>query len=126
MPFIPGGAGVAIKTARAADNIVDSAKAIRNKPDFIVSPNGTAMPTNKDFNLVDSNKNGGDWFQIHNNHSDAKAPGLSHTHYPKSHNKSTTREIKTTTGADIDKAGGLLKSGSMRERVNRNDKGGPL
>jgi hypothetical protein len=62
------------------------------------------MPTNKDFNLVDSNKAGGDWFQIHNNHTDAKVNGSPHTHYPKQHDLNTTREIKKTDGADLDHA----------------------
>lgn len=83
------------------------------------------MPTNKDFNLVDSKKPG-DWFQVHNTHADAKAPGLSHTHFPKPHNQSTTREIRTTSGSDIDNADNLLRSGQMRERINRRDKGGIL
>jgi hypothetical protein len=83
------------------------------------------MPTNKDFNLVDS-KRSGNWFQIHNTHAGAKAPGVSHAHFPQQHNQSTTREIRTTSGSDIDKADGLLRSGQMRERFNRADKGGPL
>lgn len=96
------------------------------KPDFLVTAKGTVMPTNKDFNLVDANKSGGDWFQIHNTHTDAKALGISHTHYPMRHSASTTREIRVTTGADIDKADQLVRSGVMRERVNRSDKGGVI
>jgi len=80
---------------------------------------------NKDFNLVDSKKPGG-WFQIHNTHTYAKAFGISHTHFPQRHQQSTTREIKTTSGSDIDKADELLRSGQMRERLNRTDKGGSL
>jgi len=94
------------------------------KPDFIVSPNGTALPTNKDFNLVDSNKKGGDWLQIHNKHTDAKVDGSPHTHFPKQHGKSRTREIKRTDGGDIDRADSALRNGSMRQRKNRGDKGG--
>ncbi len=94
------------------------------KPDFIVSPAGTVIPTNKDFNLVDSHKKGGDWFQIHNNHNDAKVGGSPHTHYPLQHGHSRTREIKRTNGADLDKADSALKSGAMRVRKNRRDKGG--
>jgi hypothetical protein len=45
------------------------------------------MPTNKEFNLVDSNKKGGDWFQIHNKHTDAKVGGSPYYHYPKQHGK---------------------------------------
>lgn len=109
--------------ARGAGNVADAAKGV--KPDFVVSSKGTAMPTNKDFNLVDSKKPG-DWFQIHNKHTDAKAPGISHTHFPEVHRQSTTREIRSTSGSDIDKADSLLRSGQMRERLNRGDKGGPL
>jgi RHS repeat-associated protein len=120
------GTGQALKAVKAADKVVDTAQAAKAvRPDFIVSSKGTAMPTNKDFNLVDSKKQG-DWFQIHNTHTDAKAPGISHTHFPERHHQSTTREIKRTSGSDIDKADGLLRSGQMRERLNRGDKGGPL
>lgn len=136
-------AGQALKGARAIEHGVEAARATQTaahgieaargveaaakgmKPDFIVSSKGSAMPTNKDFNLVDSKKQG-DWFQIHNTHTDAKAPGISHTHFPERHRHSTTREIRTTSGSDIDKADGLLRSGQMRERLNRGDKGGPL
>lgn len=94
------------------------------KPDFIVSPKGMTMPTNKDFNLVDSNKKGGDWFQIHNKHTDAKVGGSPHTHFPKQHGGSRTREIKRTDGGDLDYADNALRNGTMRERRNRGDKGG--
>ena len=89
-----------------------------------MSPNGTTMPTNKDFNLVDSNKKGGDWFQIHNKHTDAKVNGSPHTHYPEQDGRSRTREIKTTDGSDLDYADNALRNGTMRERKNRGDKGG--
>jgi hypothetical protein len=83
------------KPLNKSDDAVDFAtKGV--KPDFIVSSKGTAMPTNKDFNLVDSKKPG-DWFQIHNKHTDAKAPGISHTHFPERHQQRTTREIRTTS-----------------------------
>jgi hypothetical protein len=111
---------LAIQASRAGNKA--TAKAV--KPDFIVSSKGTTMPTNKDYNLVDSNKVGGEWLQIHNTHTDAKAIGTSHTHFPIRHNSSTTREIKTTTGSDIDRADRMLKSGAMRERAGRSDKGG--
>ena len=139
---IPG-TGQAIKAARATEKVVEAGRVAERvaeagrtaekgalaakgvKPDFIVSSKGTAMPTNKDFNLVDSKKPG-DWFQIHNTHTDAKAPGISHTHFPERYRQRTTREIRSTSGSDIDKADGLLRSGQMRERLNRGDKGGPL
>ncbi len=49
-PFIPGGAGVAIKTARAADKAADvgkvasKSKGILKKADFSVTPDGVAVP----------------------------------------------------------------------------------
>lgn len=82
------------------------------------------MPTNKDFNLVDSQQRNGDWFQIHNIKPDAKVDGMPHTHFPKQHNQSRTREIKRTDGADIDHADELLRGGVMREPRNRSDSGG--
>ena len=96
----------------------------KNKPAFIVSPNGNSMSTSKDVNLVDSNKKDGKWLQIHNTHTDAKVAGSPHTHFPKTHDRSTTREIKPTDGADLDKADEALKSGAMRYRTNRKDRGG--
>ncbi|MFO1217590.1 MAG: RHS repeat-associated core domain-containing protein [Burkholderiaceae bacterium] len=142
-------AGQALKAARAAERAVEAGRAGEKaagtvaalraaegaalsgagtkgvKPDFLVSSKGTAIPTNKDFNLVDSRKPG-DWFQIHSTHTDGKAPGVSHTHFPETHQKSTSREARTTSGSDIDKADYLIRSGQMRERLNRKDLGGPL
>ena len=115
-------AGAAYKAGTALDTVTDVAK--NGRPDFIVSPKGTTMPTNKDFNLVDSNKKGGDWFQIHNKHTDAKVAGSPHTHYPKQHGGSRTREIKRTDGRDLDYADSSLRDGTMRQRINRSDKGG--
>jgi len=111
--------------ANTADNVTDATKAA-NKPNFIVSSSGTTMPTNKDFNLVDSTKKGGNWFQIHNKHMDAKVDGSPHTHYPMQHDGSRTREIKNTDGSDLDFADKALKDGSMRERLNRSDDGGVI
>jgi RHS repeat-associated protein len=116
LPVVPGGASMAITGSRKG-------------ADFIVSPSGTTMPTNKDFNLVDTQtptNQGGDWMQIHNTHTDAKVDANPHTHSPQVHSQSTTREISATTGADLDKADQALKSGAMRERLNRKDKGGSL
>ncbi len=79
--------GIVTRKIKIVDNVYDSLRVTKStgKPDFIVSPNGTTMPTNKDFNLVDSNKKGSDWFQIHNKHTDAKVNGSTHTHYPEQH-----------------------------------------
>nr|WP_255324585.1 hypothetical protein [Budvicia aquatica] len=93
------------------------------KPDFIVSPNGTVMPTSKDVNLVDAQQEGGSWFQIHNTHNDMKVNSVPHTHFPTIHLKSIVREIKKTDGADLDKADKLLRDGTMRERIGRKDRG---
>jgi hypothetical protein len=123
---IPG-VGIGLKIRRA-EKLAEKAKSVTKgaggKADFIVSPKGTTLPTNKDFNLVDSNKNGGDWFQIHNKHTDAKVGGSPHSHYPKQHGKNRTREIKRTDGGDLDRADNALRNGTMRERKNRGDKGG--
>lgn len=90
----------------------------------MVSNNGTALPTNKDFNLVDANKQNGDWLQIHSTHTDFKGGAGTHTHFPKINNRNTTREIKQTDGADLDRADRSLRDGSLRERRNRKDRGG--
>lgn len=95
-----------------------------SKPDFIVSENGVALPTNKDVNLVDSKTKDGDFLQIHNNHTDKKVDGSPHTHYPKQHDGNRTREIKPTDSKDIEKADKGVKNGTLRERADRSDKGG--
>jgi hypothetical protein len=123
-PVVPGGASTAINAYRGGAAVGKVVAKSGGKPDFIVSPNGTTMPTNKDFNLVDSNKKGGDWLQIHNLHTDAKVDGSPHTHYPERHDLNTNREIKRTDGADLDRADNMLRNGIMRERKNRSDKGG--
>mgnify|MGYP000414201716 CR=1 FL=1 len=129
--IIPG-----LKTGKrlfeAADRLQDTTKSIQlpaadlgSTPDFIVSSKGVALPTNKDFNLVDSKSaDSGGFLQIHSTHTDGKAPGISHTHHPEHHQKSRTRETTTTSGAWIDEADRRLRSGEMRERRNRRDKGG--
>lgn len=102
------------------------------KIDFIVTENGTVMPTNKDFNLVDANtptNMQGDWFQIHNTHGHGSL-GTTHTHYPEINTYgnvgSTVRRDISTTAEHIDKADSLIRSGAMRERINRKDLGGPV
>ena len=102
------------------------------KIDFIVTPDGTVMPTNKDYNLVDSQiptNQGGDWIQIHNTHMhDGLTP---HTHFPEisigenGHGK-TNRRYKATDASDIEYVDKVIRDGSMRERVNKRDKGGPV
>jgi hypothetical protein len=90
------------------------------------------MPTNKDFNLVDANtptNMRGDWFQIHNTHGHGSL-GTTHTHYPEINTYgnvgSTVRRDVSTTAEHIDKADSLIRSGAMRERINRKDLGGPV
>ena len=108
------------KLAKGLDDVPST------KPDFIVSPNGTAMSTKKDLNLVDANKSGGEWFQIHNTHLDKKVDGSPHTHFLKQNDLNRNRMIKSTDGNDLDFADKKLKNKIMRERVNRKDKGGVL
>jgi hypothetical protein len=87
------------KPLNKSDDAVDFATKGVN-PDFIVLSKGTALPTNKDFNLVDSMKPG-DWFQIHNKHTDAKAPGISHTHFPERHQQRTMNRPEFVGGSQV-------------------------
>ena len=102
------------------------------KVDFIVTPNGVVMPTNKNYDLVDSQiptNKGGSWIQIHNTHiHDGLTP---HTHFPEvsvgeNGYARTDRRYKATDASDIEYADKVLRDGSMRERINRKDKGGPI
>jgi len=128
-PGAPGGAGLLIKAGRLADSTKTESNAgdvLKGgaKPDFVVSKNGTALPTNKDFNLVDAKKKDGDWLQVHSTHTDAKAGGNPHTHWPTRHNNSRRRETARSDGTDLDLADDSLRGGTMRERTNRSDHGG--
>jgi len=94
--------------------------------DYIVTPNGTVVPTNTDINLVSTTtptNQGGDWIQTHFNHThDGMRP---HTHYPERHSGgSTTRGTRPTTASDLDFADQQLKDGEMRPRNSRKDLGG--
>ena len=89
--------------------------------DFIVSPQGTVVPTNEDINLV-STSDDNNWFQIHFKH---EHDGLNpHTHFPEKHDKNTKRGYKATDANDLDYADKMLREGKMRHRKNRNDRGG--
>jgi len=83
------------------------------------------MSTKKDYNLVDSNQQNGDWFQIHNTHGHGDL-GKPHTHFPEQHGPRRVRRDKQTNGDDLDFADQKLRDGSLRERTGRKDKGGPL
>lgn len=121
------GSNTVTSTASATKESINDIASGTGKADFIVSSKGTTMPTNKDFNLVDSNVKGGDWFQIHNKHADAKVDSSSpHSHFPQQHGKRRSREIKQTDGADLDRVDNELRNGTMRIRKSRGDKGGWL
>ena len=134
VPFATG-LGTAVRAtthgadaARAVDKGVDGAR-------FTVTRNGTVLDTSRDVNLVSTSKptnQGGDFLQIHSSHTDAKAGNVrSHTHLSGSHTNPTTGVTRTTrsdarptTSGDIDRADRLLRSGEMRQRNSRDDKGG--
>ena len=57
---------------------------ITNNPDFIVTPEGVALPTNQDFNLVSTSvptDKGGEYLQIHTQHAHGSLNNP-HTHRP--------------------------------------------
>ena len=94
-------------------------------PDFIVSPEGTVISTNKDYNLVDTKQKNGDWFQIHNTHNHGDLD-KTHTHFPVQHGQRRVHRDRQTSGSDMDFADRKLRERTMRERTGRKDKGGPL
>lgn len=102
---------------------------------FTVTPKGTVLDTSKDVNLVSNTKptnQGGEFLQIHSSHTDARAGNVqSHTHTSQTHTNPVSGETRTTrsdarptTSGDIDRADSAVRSGEMRERSNRQDKGG--
>lgn len=102
-------------------------------PNFIVTPDGTVMDTSKDYNLVSTQtptNEGGEYFQIHNTHPHENIEGP-HTHRPEVNTDpitgttSSKRVTTPTSAADIDYADAALRDGTLRERKNRKDKGGP-
>ena len=118
--------------AKCSQNKKENNYDSNNKTDFIVTPNGIVMPTNKNYDLVDSKtptNQGGDWIQIHNTHlHDGLKP---HTHFPKRNiaengRVRVDRKYKETDIKDIEYVDKVLRDGTMRERVNKKDKGGYL
>ena len=71
-----------------------------------------------------SAKQGNDWMQIHSTHGHGY--GMSHTHTPKQLPGKKVRETRPTTTTDIDEADKALRDGMLRQRTNRQDKGGYL
>ena len=69
-------------------------------------------------NAVDAAKGG------HSTHTDAKAGGDPHTHWPTQHNQNRRRETARSDGTDLEIADDSLRNGTMRERTNRGDHGG--
>ena len=124
---ISANGGTALPQAAVPTNLVAPGGTSNAGGAFLVTPSSTVLPPGTDYNLVDSNTsttNGGDWVQIHGTH--AHANQVPHTHFPVRHpGGSVNRETRPTTAADIDRADGLLRSGQMRVRTGRNDRGGP-
>lgn len=116
VPYLPAGSTKALGVG--TKSVTKKADA-----DFIVSPKGTAMSTKKDYNLVDTKQENGDWFQIHNTHGHGDL-GKTHTHFPEQHGQRRVRRDRKTNGSDMDFADQKLRDGSMRERTGRKDKGG--
>jgi len=114
---------------KCSQNNNEDINASDTKADFIVTPNGVAMLTNKDYNLVPSTNEKGDWIQIHNKEPHDNL--LPHTHFPEistggnGHTR-VNRRYKATDAEDIEYADKALRDGSMRERINKRDKGGTI
>ncbi len=105
---------------------------ITTKPDYIVTPEGVAMPTDKDFNLVSTTTptdKGGEYFQIHNQHTHGNLNNP-HTHKPQINIDPVTgigsskRLDIETSATDINYADKAMRNGSLRIRFGKKDKGG--
>ncbi len=95
---------------------------------YISTKDGATLAPDQDHDLVDSSEEGGDWLQIHRKHSHGDLTNP-HTHYPEDNIVdgnvvSRTRRSRETTADDINNADNALKSGKMRRRRNRSDRGG--
>ena len=102
-----------------------------SKSDFVVAPRGTVMDTSKDYNLVSTTtliNQGGEFIQIHNSH--LHRGNMPHTHKqqvntnPVTGVSSSKRVDNFTTVTDIDYTDSVLKEGTLRIRVNKDDVGG--
>ena len=102
------------------------------KVDFIVTPEGVAISTKQDYNLVSTTKptnEGGEYFQIHNLHPHGNLSNP-HTHRPQvnidpvSGRSSSERLDYETTAQDINYMDQALRNGSLRFRIGKKDKGG--
>lgn len=121
-----GAVDVGRATQRARRTPSTGGSSTRPSQSHIVTESGTVLPANKDVNLVDTRtptNQGGDWMQIHRTHDHG---GMNpHTHFPERHQQRTVRRSRETTASDIDRADASVRSGDMRGRTNRRDKGGP-
>ena len=109
----------ASKSGSSATNIISRSD---TKPDFIVTPNGTAMDTSKNYNLIGTGEKG-DWFQIHNIGKSEPGFGFPHTHKPQMNTDgvhiSYNRVVSNTSADDIDYADILLRNGIMTIRKGK-------
>ena len=105
---------------------------ITNNPDFIVTPEGVALPTNQDFNLVSTSvptDKGGEYLQIHTQHAHGSLNNP-HTHRPQinidpSTGISSSKRVSDDTKAnDINYGDKSIKNGKLRVRCGKKDKGG--
>lgn len=126
--LVAGGEGV--EGLLVHNSKCDLAGASKGGGAFHVTPEGVALPPGKDVNLVPTAQGQkGDFIQIHQTHTDAKAQGgFAHTHKPEVHTAPdgtgrTTRTTTSTTADDINQADAALKDGTLRERTSRKDKG---
>lgn len=99
----------------------------------IVTPNGTAIAPNKDYDLVSTTtltNKGGEFLQIHYSYS--YKGNMPHTHKSQINTNSITgatnikRFNKPTGAPDIGYADKLIKDSKLRVRANRSNVGGYL
>ena len=97
-----------------------------------MTPEGVAISTKQDYNLVSTTKptnEGGEYFQIHNLHSHDNLSNP-HTHRPQvnmdpvSGRSNSERLAYETTAEDINYMDQALQNGSLRFRTGKKDKGG--
>lgn len=131
-PGVPGGAGLAIKAGRAGSNALDAGRAA-SKVDSVAdgrsvwtaTSDGVVIPPGKDFDLVPTstpNPRDPQWVQVHGSHPHKGDP-RPHAHGPEA---GTGRRSDQPLAESMRRADRGIKDGTLRERVDRSDKGGTL
>ena len=117
VPGVPGGVGLGIKAARAGENVADARKT------WTATSDGIVLPPNRDINAVPTatpNPRDPKWGQVHSSHAHKGDP-RAHAHGPE---PGTGRRADLPLDSTMRRLDKGLKSGELRLRRDRRDKGG--